>query len=161
AIVALPSSIMETIRFTPEMPEKHEAAAALPLGNAEKLYFALEGAEEFPVDSSVFPRTDTADMGSYNMRPRGLPGMERYFCAPLAGGLVEAGGAAMVRYAKEEIAGVMGAAFPARLATLDASSWATDEFARGSYSYAKPGCAEMRKTLAAPAPPLFFAGEAC
>jgi monoamine oxidase len=161
AIVALPSSIMETMQFTPGVPEKNEAAASLPLGNAEKLYFALEGAEEFPADSSVFPRTDTPDMGSYNMRPRGLPLMECYFGGPLARGLAEAGRAAMVAYAQEEIAGVMGTAFPARLTTLVASAWATDPFALGSYSYAKPGCAEMRQVLAAPAPPLFFAGEAC
>jgi monoamine oxidase len=161
AIVTLPSSVLETIRFAPEMPEKHEAAAALPLGNAEKLYFALAGAEEFPTDSSVFPRTDTADMGSYNMRPRGQPIMECYFGGPLARGLAQAGRDAMVAYARDEIAGVMGAAFPARLTTLDASAWAIDEFAQGSYSYAKPSCAEMRQVLAAPAPPLFFAGEAC
>jgi len=161
AIVALPSSIQESFRFAPDLPEKREAAAALPLGNAEKLYFALEGAAEFPADSSVFPRTDTADMGSYNMRPRGLPLMEAYFGGALARRLAEAGRDAMIAYAKEEIAGVMGSAFPARLTALDASSWAVDEFALGSYSYAKPGCAEMRQVLAAPAPPLFFAGEAC
>ncbi|MFT3727748.1 MAG: NAD(P)/FAD-dependent oxidoreductase [Terricaulis sp.] len=161
AIVALPTSVLETIRLAPELPAKHEAAAALPLGNAEKLYFALEGAEEFPADSSVFPRTDSADMGSYNMRPRGQPIMECYFGGPLARGLAEAGPDAMAAYAKDEIAGVMGAAFPARLTALHASAWAVDEFALGSYSYAKPACAELRQVLAAPAPPLFFAGEAC
>jgi monoamine oxidase len=100
-------------------------------------------------------------MGSYNMRPRGLALMECYFGGPLARDLAEAGPEAMAAYAKEEIAGVMGSAFPSRLTMLAASSWAVDEFARGSYSYAKPGCAEMRQVLAAPAPPLFFAGEAC
>jgi monoamine oxidase len=47
------------------------------------------------------------------------------------------------------------------LTTLATSAWAVDPFAMGSYSYAKPGCAEMRAVLAEPREPLFFAGEAC
>jgi len=40
--------------------------------------------------------------------------------------------------------------------------WRTDQFARGAYSYAKPGHVESRTVLASPiADRLFFAGEAC
>ena len=40
--------------------------------------------------------------------------------------------------------------------------WASDRFARGSYSYALPGKADCRAELAAPVDErLFFAGEAC
>jgi monoamine oxidase len=40
--------------------------------------------------------------------------------------------------------------------------WHADPFARGSYSYAKPGSAGCRAVLAAPVGGrLFFAGEAC
>jgi len=40
--------------------------------------------------------------------------------------------------------------------------WGSDPFARGSYSYARPGMADCRKALAAPVDNrLFFAGEAC
>jgi monoamine oxidase len=40
--------------------------------------------------------------------------------------------------------------------------WGADPFALGSYSYAKPGQAGCRATLAAPVDGrLFFAGEAC
>lgn len=161
AIVTLPTSRLGALRFTPDLPEKREAAAVLPLGTAEKLYFGLAEPEEFPVDGHLFPRFDTAEMGSYHLRPMGKPTIEVYFGGALARGLAEAGAEAMADYAKQELASLLGSAFPARLTTLAASSWATDPLAQGSYSYAEPGCADMRQTLAAPHPPLFFAGEAC
>ena len=160
-IVTLAESRIGALRFTPDLPEKREAAAGLPLGAAEKLYFALAEPEEFPVDGHLFPRFDTAEMGSYHLRPMGKPMIEVYFGGALARGLAQAGAEAMADYAKQELASLLGSAFPARLTTLAASSWATDPLARGSYSYAEPGCADMRQTLAAPHPPLFFAGEAC
>jgi monoamine oxidase len=161
AIITVPTSMLHTIVFTPALPEKLEAAAGLPLGTAEKVYFALADPEALPVDGHLFPRFDTADMGSYHLRPTGKPIVEGYFGGDLARGLAEAGADAMVAYAKEELASLLGSSFPARLTTLVTSAWAVDPFAMGSYSYAKPGCAEMRAVLAEPREPLFFAGEAC
>jgi monoamine oxidase len=161
AIIAVPTSMLHTIAFTPGMPDKIEAAAGLPLGTAEKIYFALAEPEELPVDGHLFPRFDTADMGSYHLRPTGKPIVEGYFGGDLARGLAEAGADAMVAYAKDELASLLGSSFPARLTTLASSAWGVDPFAMGSYSYAKPGCAEMRGVLAEPREPLFFAGEAC
>jgi monoamine oxidase len=160
-IVTLPTSRYGALRFTPDLPEKREAAMGLPLGTAEKLYFALADPEEFPVNGHLFPRFDSADVGSYSLRPMGKPLLEAYFGGALARGLAETGPDAMADYAKQELAGLLGSAFPARLTWLASSSWATDPLALGSYSYAEPGCAELRQTLAAPHPPLFFAGEAC
>jgi monoamine oxidase len=56
---------------------------------------------------------------------------------------------------------LLGSSFPARLTRLASSAWAVDPWTMGSYSYAKPGFADMRAVLAAPREPLFFAGEAC
>jgi monoamine oxidase len=160
-IVTLPTSRLRALSFTPGLDEKLEAAVSLPLGTAEKLYFALDEPEAFPRDGHLFPRFDTADMGSYHLRPMGKPVIEVYFGGTLARGLAEAGGEAMADYAKQELASLLGSAFPARLTTLASSAWSIDPQALGAYSYAKPGSAEARQTLAAPAPPLFFAGEAC
>jgi monoamine oxidase len=160
-IVTVPTSMLHTIAFTPALPEKLEAAAGLPLGTAEKVFFALAEPEEFPLDGHLFPRFDTADMGSYHLRPTGKPIVEGYFGGDLARGLAEAGADAMVAYAKDELASLLGSSFPDRLTTLASSAWAVDPFAMGSYSYAKPGCAEMRAALAEPRAPSFFAGEAC
>ncbi len=162
AIIAVSTSQIAKLAMKPDLPEKHEAAAALPLGAAEKLYFRLDQAEAFPVDGHLFPRSDTAEMGTYHLRPLGQPLIEAYLGGALARGLAEAGVDAMASYAKEELAGLLGSAFPQRLTLLAASSWSTDPFALGAYSYARPGCADMRSVLAAPvAERLFFAGEAC
>lgn len=160
-IVAVPTSMLHTIAFTPEMPDKLEAAAGLPLGTAEKLYFLLAEPEELPVDGHLFPRFDTTDMGSYHLRPLGRPLIEVYFGGDLARELATAGADAMVAHARAELSRLLGSSFPARLTTLASSAWAVDPLALGSYSYAKPGCAEMRAVLAEPREPLFFAGEAC
>jgi monoamine oxidase len=161
-IVAMPASCLVEFRFTPDLEQKREAAAALPLGAAEKLHFALAQAEEFPVDGHLFARIDSADTGSYHLRPMGRPMIEAYFGGDLARGLVEAGADAMVDFAKQELAGLLGSQFSGRLTTIAASSWASDPLAKGSYSYAKPGCADMRAVLAAPHENrIFFAGEAC
>lgn len=161
-IVAVPTAHYASIAFTPDLPDKREAAASLPLGAAEKMYFALAQPEEFPVDGHLFAGTDRAEMGSYHLRPMGRPTIEVYFGGALARGLGEAGPEAMSDFAKQELAGLLGSAFPSRLTTLATSSWSIDAHARGAYSYAKAGCADMRAVLAAPyGDRLFFAGEAC
>ena len=49
-----------------------------------------------------------------------------------------------------------------RLKPIRVHCWGRDPFALGSYSYALPGYADCRQTLAEPVDNrLFFAGEAC
>lgn len=161
-IVTLPTSAYATLRFAPGLPEKREAATALPLGAAEKLHFALAQPEEFPSDGHLFARFDTPDTGSYHLRPLGRPLLEVYFGGALARGLAEAGAEAMADFAEQELTGLLGSQFPARLTLLAASSWSIDPFALGAYSYATPGKADARAILASPHEGrLFFAGEAC
>jgi monoamine oxidase len=161
-IVTAPTSTLARITFTPDLPEHMDAAAALPLGVAEKVYFELAGAEEFPLDSHFFGNVHRAETGSYHLRSLGRPLVEVFYGAGLARGLVKAGRAAMEDFAREELAGLLGADFPKRLTPLTATAWCADPDALGSYSFAKPGCAELRAVLAAPAGErVFFAGEAC
>lgn len=162
AIVTVPTSRLGAIAFYPHLPEKRAAAEALPLGHAEKLYFALKDAEEFPVDGHLFAGEQRSEMGTYHLRPMGRPLIEAFFGGDLSKGLAEAGPEAMAAYAKEELAAVLGSSFPARLTVLASSAWSTDPHAMGGYSYAKPGFADQRAVLAAPVENrVFFAGEAC
>jgi monoamine oxidase len=161
-IVAVPTSRLGAIAFTPALKDKFAAAEALPLGHAEKLYFALKDAEEFPSDGHLFASDRRAEMGTYHLRPLGRPVIEGFFGGELSKSLAEAGPEAMVAYAKEELANVLGSSFPARLTTLATSSWSIDPHTLGGYSYAKPGFADQRAVLAAPVDNrIFFAGEAC
>jgi monoamine oxidase len=67
----------------------------------------------------------------------------------------------MAAFATDELAALRGNDIRRQLRPLAASSWRHDGFARGSYSYAKPGHADDRAVLAAPVDGrIFFAGEA-
>jgi monoamine oxidase len=164
AIVAVPTTLLaaERLAFTPALPDKIEAAAGLPLGLADKLFLSLAQAEEFPAESRVIGRTDRTGTGAYHFRPFGRPQIEGYFGGRLAAELEAGGAPAFVDFAVGELKGLLGGDFAKRVRLLDLHAWGVDPFARGSYSFALPGKAEGRATLAAPVDGrLFFAGEAC
>jgi monoamine oxidase len=164
AIVTVPSALIaaETIAFTPALPDKIAAAAGLPLGFDDKLFIALDQAEEFDRDVRVFARTDRTDTGAYQLRPLGRPHIEAYFGGALAAELEAGGEAAFFDFAVAELTSVFGSAFARRIKPIQIHLWGSDPFARGAYSYALPGAADCRQTLAAPVDNrLFFAGEAC
>jgi monoamine oxidase len=163
-IVTLPSNLLaeQTDLFLPALPEKAEAAAGLPLGLADKLFLSLSDAEQFDKDSRCFGRTDRTETAAYHLRPFGRPMIESYFGGPLAAELEKGGEAAFFDFASAELSGLFGADFRRRIKPLATHCWAADPLSRGSYSYALPGKADYRATLAAPVEErLFFAGEAC
>src|SRR5262249_16413058 len=140
-VVTLPSAVIaeERVRFIPGIPDKIEAAAGLPLGLADKLFLALDHAEEFEVDSRLFGHPVEGGTASYQVRPFGRPMIEVYFGGRLADDLEGGGGHAFVDFAMHELTGLLGSDFAARLRPIRLSQWRGDEFARGSYSYAQPG----------------------
>jgi len=164
AIVTVPTSLLaaEAIAFSPALPDKIEAAAALPLGVDDKLFLSLDGAEEFEKDSRLFGATDSAATGIYHFRPFGRPMIECYYGGSHAAALETGGEAAFFDFARSELTSRLGSAFARRIAPIRVHPWRADPFARGAYSYAAPGKADCRATLAAPVDGrLFFAGEAC
>lgn len=163
-IVTLPSNLVATQPdfFLPALPEKTEAAAGLPLGLADKLFLSLAGADEFEPESRAFGDASRTATAAYQFRPFGRPMIEVYFGGALAAGLEKDGEAAFFEFAVAELVGLFGADFARRVKPLGLHCWARDPFARGSYSYALPGHADCRATLAAPVEErIFFAGEAC
>jgi monoamine oxidase len=148
--------------FYPALPTKTEAAAALPLGLADKLFLSLSNAQEFEAEGRAFGDVNRTATAAYHLRPFGLPMIEAYFGGALAAELEAGGEAAFFDFARSELVGLFGADFARRVAPLQHHGWARDPFARGSYSYALPGKADCRAALAAPVDGrLFFAGEAC
>jgi monoamine oxidase len=161
-IVAVPTAIIaeERLVFDPPLPDKLAAAAGLPLGLADKLFFEFDG-EDLP-ERYLIGSTRRRETMSYQLRPFGRPRINCFFGGRFAAGLERDGFEAMVAFATDELAGLLGNAVRRRLRPLAASFWRQDEFARGSYSYALPGHADDRARLAAPVDDrLFFAGEAC
>jgi monoamine oxidase len=163
-IVAVPSSIIacEALRFAPALPGKVEAAAALPLGLADKVFLRVDRPDDLPVQTRVFGAIDRTATGSYHVRPFGAPMIEGYFGGAFARELEQQGSEAFANFAIDQLATHFGAGFRKRLTPLAASAWGRDPFARGSYSYARIGHSDARGVLAAPVDErLFFAGEAC
>jgi monoamine oxidase len=161
-IIAVPTAILagERLAFDPVLPAKLDAANGLPLGLADKLFFAFDGdgmAEHFLVGSTT--RRETM---SYQVRPFGRPRVNCFFGGEFAAGMEREGIEAMAAFATDELAQLLGGEVRRQLRPLVASFWRGDEFARGSYSYAKPGHADDRAVLATPVDNrIFFAGEAC
>ncbi len=163
AIVTIPSDILaaEPDFFRPRLPEKTEAAADLPLGLADKVYFDLAQPDAFPPDSRAIGNIGRRDTGVYHFRPLGRPLAEGYFGGECAEALERGGERAAFDFALGELSGLFGADIRRVLRPLRFHGWRTDPFARGGYSYARPGRAGSRGALAAPvANRLFFAGEA-
>jgi monoamine oxidase len=164
AIVALPSAIIAQNEnlFAPALPTKTDAANGLPLGLADKLFIALDGADEFAPDSRLYGASDRTETATYHMRPFGRPVIEAYFGGRNAHVLEKGGIAAFFDFTAGQLTALLGNDFAKRITPLGMHLWAADRFARGSYSYAPPGHADDRVRLAAPVDGrLFFAGEAC
>jgi len=164
AIVTVPTNVLSAgmPRFRPELPDKIEAAGALPLGLADKLYLGLDDAEEFPKDSHLYGALDSVRTASYHVRPFGRPLIEVYFGGRFAHELEAEGEAAFANFAIGQLASLFGEGIRKRLHPIVATAWARDAYARGSYSHAMPGHADARTMLAAPVDGrIFFAGEAC
>jgi monoamine oxidase len=163
AIVAVPASVIacEAMRFEPALPDKVEAAAALPLGLADKVFLKVDRPDDLPVQTRLFGAIDRTATGSYHLRPFGAALIEGYFGGEFARELEQSDGA-LARFAVDQLVAHFGGAFRKRLTPLAASAWGRDPFSRGSYSYARIGRSDARAVLAAPIDDrLFFAGEAC
>ena len=162
-IVTVPTNLMadETIRFSPALPEKVDAACGLPLGVDDKVTLALDEPEALPKDGNLRGATMRTAMGGFHLRPFGQPCIEGFFGGRFARELEDAGDGALAAQGIDEIADFLGNDFRRKLKPLAESRWSHDPFARGSYSHALPGHAGDRAVLAAPVDNrLFFAGEA-
>ena len=144
------------------MTGKIEAARGLPLGLADKLFMALDHAEEFASDSRLFGATDRTATATYHVRPFGRPVIEAYFGGRNAWALEKGGARAFFDFAVGQLTSLLGSDFAKRVKPLGIHLWGADPLARGSYLYALPGHADDRARLAVPVDGrLFFAGEAC
>lgn len=163
-IVAVPPGVManETLRFSPALPHKLEAANALPLGVADKMFLALAGGDDLPEETRLYGATDRVETGSYTLRPFGRPVIDGYFGGTFARALEREGDGAFAAFAIEQICAALGNDFRKRLTPIAESAWARDPWSLGAYSYGSMGAQTARATLAAPVNgKLFFAGEHC
>jgi monoamine oxidase len=161
-IVATPTPLIaeEALRFSPALPTIVEAAAGLPLGVVDKMFVGFAEAD-MPAGTDNALGQSGLMRPSYDLRPMGRPMIEAFIAGPLAEALEREGQNGMEAFVLDDLVRQLGGAMRTKLTPLAASAWAHDEWARGSYSYAKPGMAPARDVLAEPATErLFIAGEA-
>ena len=162
-IVTVPTNLLarDIIRFTPDLPQKREVAAVLPLGIDDKLFLRVEKAEELPQNSRQFGALDRRATGAYHFRPFNLPVIEGYFGGQCARDLEKEGLDGFAAFAREELVRMLGSQWRDRFTAIAVSTWGLEPYSLGSYSHALPGHWDKRAVLAQPVDDrLFFAGEA-
>jgi len=164
AIIATPPGVIAnaTLRFFPAICDKCDAAHALPLGVADKMFLAVDDADDLPAETRLYGATDRVETGSYTLRPFGRPVIDGYFGGKFARELENEGDGALAAFAIEQICAALGNDMRRRLHPIIESAWARDPYALGAYSYGGEGAQAARARLAAPVDGrLFFAGEHC
>ena len=159
AIVTVPSSVLAAIRFEPPLPAKQDAAAALPLGLADKIFLGVDD-PPWPAQAHLIGDPHSACTASYRLSPFGWPIIEAF----VGGDGAERQESAADAYALaiQELVGLLGSGWRQRLHPLAATRWRQEPHVFGSYSHARVGHAPGRAVLAEPVDGrLFFAGEAC
>ncbi len=163
AILTVSTAVLagETLKLPTELMPWREAASRLPLGRNEKLFLEIVGDAPFQTESQVLGNHRDVHTGSYYIRPLGVPSIECFFGGEGARVVEEGGSAAAFDYAIGQLCALFGSGIRNTLRPLAASSWSRSRRIGGAYSYALPGNASARNTLARPFDErLFFAGEA-
>jgi len=112
----------------------------VPLGIANNCFLSLDGdLPDLSPDGHVLGAVDRVATGTYIVRPHAGRWSRAISAVALARELEAAGPAAMAAFAVDELAGLFGEAIRPRLGFIASSAWASDAFARGSYSFALPG----------------------
>ncbi|MGE4483359.1 flavin monoamine oxidase family protein [Acidocella sp.] len=151
----------ETIKLPAGLAPWREAAANLPLGRDEKAILEVVKNGPFAPETHLFGNPRDLKSVSYNIRPMGYPTIECYLGNDSAAIVAEEGPAAAFAHAIDGLTRLFGAQARDCVRPLITTGWTRTTHIGGSYSYAKPGQAGARRTLARPFENrLFFAGEA-
>lgn len=138
------------------------AASELPLGLADKLFFALEGGEDVDENAHLLGNPRERITGTYTLRPFGRPIVECMLGGDGARTMEQEGLDGAAEFAIGELVALLGSNWRKRLRFVAGSAWGRETWVLGGYSHAQPGKADARKTLATPIDPrIRFAGEAC
>lgn len=164
AIVTLPVGVLQAggVEFDPPLPEaKERALAGLGMGPVIKLVYRFA--------DPITPDDITAVFAAGNppmwwSPSAGHPTTEAVVWTALVSGdgaveLLRLGAADALDRGLESLRRELGrpGLRPQDALLVD---WTSDPYARGGYSHVRPGHAGARELLAAPTPPLYWAGEA-
>jgi monofunctional biosynthetic peptidoglycan transglycosylase len=162
-IVAVPTPIIADgdLTFDPPIDAKREAAVALPLGLADKIFLGIRG-DDYPHNAHLIGNPRAACTASYQIGYLGRPVVEAFFGGDCAEAIERESDLGAADFAIGELARLLGNDWRLRLQPLARTRWRAEHFIRGSYSHARIGQSGQRRVLAQPHDDrIFFAGEAC
>jgi len=162
-ILAVPTPVIADgdIGFNPLIHDKRLAAAALPLGLADKIFLGIAG-DDYPLNAHLIGNPRSSFTASYQVGWLGRPLVEAFFGGDCAETLEAESDRAVADFAIGELANLLGSDWRSRLRPIARTRWRAEPFVRGSYSHAGIGAAGQRAVLAEPVDDrIFFAGEAC
>jgi monoamine oxidase len=133
-----------TIKLPAELDAWRNAAARLPLGRNEKLFFEILGDAPFETETQVIGNPRDTSTAAYYLRPLGRPVIEAFFGSDGARKVDRDGIDAAFAFALDQLAALFGSDIRGKLRPLAASAWSRDNRIGGGYSYAVPGSADAR-----------------
>jgi monoamine oxidase len=165
AIVTVPLGVLasERLTFSPALPAQYQdAIGGLAMGAVEKvaLQFSKDvfNAKMNTIATPLVHKVENSFVQAH------LFGTNVGICTvagDLARSLAALGESALIDHALAMMEAMFGSAVSAAFVRGSASSWLTDPYSLGAYTYAGPGAVPLRIALAAPVSnQIFFAGEA-
>ncbi|NYT40191.1 FAD-dependent oxidoreductase [Sphingomonas sp. R-74633] len=137
------------------------AAAQLPLGLADKLFFTLEGGEDVDDNAHLLGNPHSALTGTYTLKPFGRPLVECMLGGEGARAMEKEGLNGAAAFAIGELVNLLGSDWRRKLRFVAGSAWGRETHILGGYSHARPGQHGARAVLRAGVDPrIGFAGEA-
>ena len=164
AIVTTSTSVLAAgaIGFDPRFDDALHAAACLPLGLADKLFLAVDAAEQLEANAHLLGSPHSPVTATYTLCPFGRPVIEAMFGGEGAQAMEAERLDGAAAFAIDELCALLGSDWRPRLRLVAGSAWGKDPHILGGYSHALPGSAAMRQVLATPLDErIRFAGEAC
>jgi monoamine oxidase len=182
ALVTLPAGVLKrppgddgAIAFAPEVPRKRAALERIGMARVIKLVldfgsapwerapFLLAAGLPAPAEVKFLHAREAPVPTWWTALPERVPRLVAWSGGPAAARLAS-GGDALLESALEALAQLLGLESTTLASDLQAwhtHDWDDDPFARGAYSYLRPGAGRAREELAEPIEDtLFFAGEA-
>ena len=160
ALITVPLGVLQagSLAFDPPLPaEKRAAIGAIDMGHVTKL--ALWFADAF-WDPFVILSTNGPVASWWPVESARVPTLMGYTGGPAALNLARLGEQSAIAAALDSLCEIFGPRPRELLRGGRLVDWSIDPWSRGAYSYSPFGMGAARSVLAAPMPPLFFAGEA-
>jgi monoamine oxidase len=169
-IITVPLGVLKAghIRFVPDLPDtKQQALAGLRMGPVIKLVYVFEEAILPASSSAVYSANNPPMWWSPNFghpqQARGEQVWTAFASGDWARSLLseahETTTEGMLMNALNSLSQALDKPLP-KPKTMKLVNWPADPYTLGGYSYPAPGHTQARSQLAAPIPPLFWAGEA-